>query len=300
MAIMRVKKINLTDQVYSQLKRSLLTGEWTEGTRIPSENTLCKEFSVSRVVVREALQMLRAEKLIVTRHGMGTFAANPGNFLPTNQVFNLSEESYRNFLDFRNAVEIAAVKLGSKRATEADYRRMEECLQAALSMKKKNAKVFVPQQFENINNTLAHKKHTALEIMAQVAKPIHGFCSGIGTGGTLTGIGEVLKAQYPDLEIWAVEPENAAILAGGTIGTHLQMGIGDGIIPDILNREIYDDIYVVTDQEAIETARRLAREEGLACGISSGTNVAAAIRLAEKLGPGKTVVTVLPDTAERY
>ena len=177
---------------------------------------------------------------------------------------------------------------------------MEECLQAALNMKKKNPKVFVPQQFENPNNTLAHKKHTALEIMAQVAKPIHGFCSGIGTGGTLTGIGEVLKAQYPEIEIWAVEPENAAILAGGTIGTHLQMGIGDGIIPDILNREIYDDIYVVTDQEAIETARRLAREEGLACGISSGTNVAAAIRLAEKLGPGKTVVTVLPDTAERY
>ena len=177
---------------------------------------------------------------------------------------------------------------------------MEECLQAALNMKKKNPKVFVPQQFENPNNTLAHKKHTALEIMAQVAKPIHGFCSGIGTGGTLTGIGEVLKAQYPEIEIWAVEPENAAILAGGTIGTHLQMGIGDGIIPDILNREIYDDIYVVTDHEAIETARRLAREEGLACGISSGTNVAAAIRLAEKLGPGKTVVTVLPDTAERY
>jgi cysteine synthase A len=177
---------------------------------------------------------------------------------------------------------------------------MEECLQAALNMRRKNPKVFVPQQFENPNNTLAHKKHTALEIMAQVAKPIHGFCSGIGTGGTLTGIGEVLKAQYPEIEIWAVEPENAAILAGGTIGTHLQMGIGDGIIPDILNREIYDDIYVVTDQEAIETARRLAREEGLACGISGGTNVAAAIRLAEKLGPGKTVVTVLPDTAERY
>ena len=177
---------------------------------------------------------------------------------------------------------------------------MEECLNAALNMKKKNPKVFVPQQFENPNNTLAHKKHTALEIMAQVARPIHGFCSGIGTGGTLTGIGEVLKAQYPDIEIWAVEPENAAILAGGTIGTHLQMGIGDGIIPEILNREIYDDIYVVTDQEAISTARRLAREEGLACGISSGTNVAAALKLARKLGSGKTVVTVLPDTAERY
>ena len=177
---------------------------------------------------------------------------------------------------------------------------IEECLNAALSMREKNPKVFVPQQFENPNNTLAHKKHTALEIMHQVAGPVHGFCSGIGTGGTLTGIGEVLKAQYPDIEIWAVEPENAAILAGGTIGTHIQMGIGDGIIPDILNRDIYDSIYVVTDSEAIETARRLAREEGLMVGISSGTNVAAALKLAKKLGPGKTVVTVLPDTAERY
>ncbi|MCQ2525162.1 MAG: cysteine synthase A [Lachnospiraceae bacterium] len=177
---------------------------------------------------------------------------------------------------------------------------IDECLQTALSMAKKNPKVFVPQQFANKNNTLAHKKHTALELMEQVAKPIHGFCSGIGTGGTLTGIGEVLKAQYPDIEIWAVEPENAAILAGGTIGTHLQMGIGDGIIPDILNREIYDDIYIVKDDEALNTAKRLAREEGLMCGISSGTNVAAALKLAKKLGKGKTVVTVLPDTAERY
>ena len=177
---------------------------------------------------------------------------------------------------------------------------IEECLATALRMKEKNPKVFVPQQFENPNNTLAHKKHTALEIMSQVAGPIDGFCSGIGTGGTLTGIGEVLKAQYPDIEIWAVEPENAAILAGGTIGTHMQMGIGDGIIPDILNRDIYDDIYIVTDAEAIETSKRLAREEGLMCGISSGTNVAAALKLAKKLGEGKTVVTVLPDTAERY
>ena len=97
-----------------------------------------------------------------------------------------------------------------------------------------------------------------------------------------------------------MEPENAAILAGGTIGTHLQMGIGDGIIPDILNQDIYDNIYVISDGEALETAKRLAREEGLMCGISSGTNVAAALKLAKKLGRGKTVVTVLPDTAERY
>ena len=177
---------------------------------------------------------------------------------------------------------------------------IDECLQTALKMKEKNDKVFVPQQFANINNVKAHKKYTALEIMQQCAIPIDGFCSGIGTGGTITGIGEVLKAQYPDIEIWAVEPENAAILAGGTIGTHLQMGIGDGIIPDILNRNIYDEIYVVTDEEALSTAKRLAREEGLMCGISAGTNVAAALKLAKKLGKGKTVVTVLPDTAERY
>ena len=177
---------------------------------------------------------------------------------------------------------------------------IEECLQTALNMAKENPKVFVPQQFENPNNTLAHKKHTALEIMEQVEGPIHGFCSGIGTGGTITGIGEVLKRQYPEIEIWAVEPKNAAILAGGTIGTHLQMGIGDGIIPDILNQTIYDYIYVVSDEEAIETSKRLAREEGLMVGISSGTNVAAALKLAKKLGPGKTVVTVLPDPAERY
>ncbi|MBQ6230191.1 MAG: cysteine synthase A [Eubacterium sp.] len=177
---------------------------------------------------------------------------------------------------------------------------IDKCLKTAIKMGEEDPKVFVPQQFENPNNVMAHKNHTALEIMEQVAGPIDGFCSGIGTGGTITGIGEVLKAQYPSIEIWAVEPENAAILAGGDIGTHMQMGIGDGIIPKILNQSIYDDIYIVTDEEAISTAQRLAREEGLLCGISSGTNVAAAIKLAEKLGPGKTVVTVLPDTAERY
>lgn len=177
---------------------------------------------------------------------------------------------------------------------------IEECLEIAKRMQKEDPRVFVPQQFENEDNTQAQKCYTAMEILQQAAKPIHGFCSGIGTGGTITGVGEVLKAQYPDIRIWAVEPENAAVLAGGTVGTHMQMGIGDGIIPSILNQNIYDKIYVVSDEEALETAKRLAKEEGLMCGISSGTNVAAAIHLAKELGPGKTVVTVLPDTAERY
>ena len=177
---------------------------------------------------------------------------------------------------------------------------IQECLDTALRMAEEDPNVFVPQQFANVNNIGAHKYHTALEILEQTAVKIDGFCSEIGTGGTITGIGEALKAQYPDMVIWAVEPENAAILAGGNIGTHLQMGIGDGIIPDILNQSIYDDIYIVTDEEAIQTAKDLASKEGIMCGISSGTNVAAALKLAEKLGEGKTVVTILPDTAERY
>jgi len=177
---------------------------------------------------------------------------------------------------------------------------IDECLKTAQRMKDENPNVFIPQQFENPANPLAHKHHTGLEIVEQAGKEIHGFCSGIGTGGTISGIGETLKALYPAIEIWAVEPQNAAILAGGTIGTHLQMGIGDGIIPENLNQNIYSEVYIVTDEEAIETAKDLARLEGIMCGISAGTNVAAAKKLAKKLGKGKTVVTVLPDTAERY
>ena len=177
---------------------------------------------------------------------------------------------------------------------------IDDCLQTAMNMQKENPNVYIPQQFVNPKNPEVHKHHTGLEILEQVAEDIHGFCSGIGTGGTISGIGEVLKRQYPDIEIWAVEPENAAILAGGTIGTHIQMGIGDGLIPENLNQNIYNDIYIVTDEEALQTAKDLARLEGIMCGISSGTNVAAALKLAKKLGKGKTVVTVLPDTAERY
>ncbi len=177
---------------------------------------------------------------------------------------------------------------------------IEECLQLALKMEREDPNVFVPQQFTNPANPMIHRHQTGLEILEQVGGPIDGFCSGIGTGGTITGIGETLKALNPHMTIWAVEPENAAILAGGTVGTHLQMGIGDGLIPENLNQSIYEDIYIVSDEEALATARDLARREGLMCGISSGTNVAAAIQLAKKLGHGKTVVTILPDTAERY
>ena len=177
---------------------------------------------------------------------------------------------------------------------------IEECLNTALRMAEEDPRVFVPQQFENPANPAVHRDRTAVEILEQADCPIDGFCSGIGTGGTITGIGEVLKEKNPDMEIWAVEPEHAAILSGGSIGTHLQMGIGDGVIPAILNMDIFDEICIVTDEEAIRTSKELASREGIMCGISSGTNVAAALKLARKLGKGKTVVTVLPDTAERY
>ena len=177
---------------------------------------------------------------------------------------------------------------------------IERCLETALTMQREDSNVFVPQQFENPANLEAQRNFTAAEILKQVDGPIHGFCSGIGTGGTITGIGTALKEKNPDMIIWAVEPEDAAILSGGSIGTHLQMGIGDGIIPKILDQSIYQDICIINDEEAIRTAKDLASKEGIMCGISSGTNVAAAIKLAKKLGSGKTVVTVLPDTAERY
>lgn len=177
---------------------------------------------------------------------------------------------------------------------------IEECVKTALRMQAEDKNVFVPQQFENPANPQIQRDQTAMEIINAVGKPIHGFCSGIGTGGTITGIGEVLKEHNPDMEIWAVEPENAAMLSGGSIGTHIQMGIGDGVIPKILNQNIYNDICIIKDDEAITAAKELASKEGIMCGISSGTNVAAAIKLAKKLGKGKTVVTVLPDTAERY
>ena len=177
---------------------------------------------------------------------------------------------------------------------------IEECLALAMRMKEEDPRVFVPQQFENPANVAIQRESTGVEILNQVDKPIHGFCSGIGTGGTITGIGETLKAANPDMTIWAVEPENAAILSGGSIGTHVQMGIGDGVIPAILNQDIYNGVCIVKDEEAIRVSRELASKEGIMCGISSGTNVAAALRLAKKLGKGKTVVTVLPDTAERY
>lgn len=177
---------------------------------------------------------------------------------------------------------------------------IEECLATAMEMAAKDPNVFVPQQFENPANNMIHITTTAVEIIEQTGKEIHGFCSGFGTGGTISGIGNVLREHYPDVEIWAIEPDKAAILSGGEITTHSQMGIGDGLIPGNLDTGIIDELTIVTDEEAFRTARALAAQEGMLCGVSGGSNVVGALRLAKKLGPGKTVVTILPDTGERY
>ncbi|MBR2808952.1 MAG: cysteine synthase family protein [Erysipelotrichaceae bacterium] len=176
---------------------------------------------------------------------------------------------------------------------------IENCLKKVRQLQKEDPKVFVPSQFDNRDNPAAHLEQTAREIIADLPH-IDGFVSGFGTGGTITGIGKALKKANPDTEIWVLEPEKAAILSGGEIHSHLQMGIGDGLIPENLDTKIYDHIEIVTDKQAIDTAKELMRLEGIMAGISSGTNVYGALKLAEKLGKGKIVVTVLPDTGERY
>ena len=177
---------------------------------------------------------------------------------------------------------------------------IQACLDTANRMAREGSNVWVPQQFENPANPAIHQDQTAREILDQVEGEIHGFCSGVGTGGTLSGVGAALKEHFPHMKIWAAEPQNAAVLSRGHVGSHLQMGIGDGLIPDNLDLTIFDDVSIVTDEEAIETTRRLIQEEGILCGISSGSNVTVALRMAKELGAGKTVVTILPDTGERY
>lgn len=178
---------------------------------------------------------------------------------------------------------------------------MDRCMAKAYELRDQTPGGFVPQQFENPHNPEVHYDKTGQEILSQIgAERIDAFCSGFGTGGTLSGIGTVLRERFPDLLIVAVEPENAAILAGGAIGSHLQMGIGDGFIPKNLNTSLINENFIISDDEALQVARNLARQEGLPAGISSGTNVACALRLARRLGAGKTVLTVLPDSYDRY
>lgn len=159
---------------------------------------------------------------------------------------------------------------------------------------------FMPQQFKNPANPRVHERTTGPEILAALDNQVDAFVAGVGTGGTITGVGRVLRAHLPQVEIVAVEPADSPVLAGGSPGPHKIQGIGAGFVPDVLDSKIFDRIIAVSNDDAIATTRRLAREEGLFVGISAGANVFAALQVAKKLGPGKNVVTILCDTGERY
>ena len=177
---------------------------------------------------------------------------------------------------------------------------MTGAVYAAQEMMNENPNYFMAQQFENPANPDVHRRTTAKEILDATGGRLDAFVVGVGTGGTITGVGEVLKAQSPDVRIIAVEPARSPVLQGGRAGITAIQGIGAGFAPSILNREVLDEIMSVGDEEAIDMSRRLAREEGLLVGVSAGANVVAALKIAKQMGQGKRVVTVLPDTGERY
>ncbi len=177
---------------------------------------------------------------------------------------------------------------------------MKGAIEKAEEIHKKIPHSFMPQQFSNSANPQVHKGTTAKEILAQTGGELDAFIAGVGTGGTITGVGETLKDHNPAIKIIAVEPAGSAVLSGGSYGPHKIQGIGAGFVPDILNRSVIDEIITVTDRDAYATAKLLANKEGIFGGPSSGAAIFAALKIAERLGRGKRVVTVFPDTGERY
>jgi cysteine synthase A len=177
---------------------------------------------------------------------------------------------------------------------------MRGAIDKARELQRKNPGWFMPMQFSNKSNPAAHRKGTAREILKSLDGQVHAFVSGVGTGGTISGVGEVLKKKDPRTLLVAVEPRSSPVLSGGAAGPHRLQGIGPGFVPATLNRAVLDEIIGVSDEEAVQTCRQLARREGVLAGLSSGANVFAALKVARRLGKGKNVVTILCDLGERY
>jgi cysteine synthase A len=176
---------------------------------------------------------------------------------------------------------------------------MGGAIQKASELQRKHG-YFMPQQFENEANPKVHRETTGKELIEQVGDQLDAFVSGIGTGGTITGVGEVLKKKFPEIKLIALEPSDSPILSGGKKGPHKIQGIGAGFIPDILNTDLYDEVMTVSTEQSFEYARRAAREEGILGGISSGAAIYAGLEVAKRLGKGKKVVVVIPSNGERY
>lgn len=178
---------------------------------------------------------------------------------------------------------------------------MDGAIRKAEALKAENPEYFIPQQFKNPANPDAHRRTTSMEIIEAMGnKSLDAFVAAVGTGGTITGTGEVLKEKFPSIKIFAVEPKGSPVLSGGMPGPHKIQGIGAGFIPDILNKKVFDEVIQVSDDDAYTTYKRLAREEGLLCGLSSGAGAFAALQVASRLGKGKNVAVIFPDTGERY
>jgi cysteine synthase A len=189
---------------------------------------------------------------------------------------------------------------GAQLVLTAAWEGMKGSIKEAESLAAANPESFMPDQFSNPANPAMHRKTTAVEIWEAMEGRIDAFVAAVGTGGTITGCGEVFKERNPKIKVIAVEPAGSPVLSGGDPGPHRIQGIGAGFIPKVLNRSILDGVMTVTDEEAFQTAKLLAKKEGLLVGISSGANVAAAQKVAAELGPDKNVVTILCDTGERY
>jgi len=212
-------------------------------------------------------------------------------------------KGYRLFLTMPENMSVERQKLFSLLGAEVVLTPAIEGMSGAVFAAQEMAReqgYLMLQQFDNPANPMAHRQSTAREILQAVSSSLDAFVAGVGTGGTITGVGEVLKEALPHILVVAVEPARAAVLSGGRPEITRIQGIGAGFIPGVLNRDVIDEVVTVSDSDAINTARRLAREEGILAGFSSGAATYAALKVASKLGPSKTVVTILPDTGERY
>ncbi|RLQ91547.1 cysteine synthase A [Planomicrobium sp. Y74] len=189
---------------------------------------------------------------------------------------------------------------GAEVVLTPDHEKMPGAIKKALQLKEEIPNSFIPQQFENQANPDVHRTTTALEIMQQMDGKLDAFVASAGTGGTITGTGEALKEQLPDLYVAVVEPRGSPVLSGGKPGKHKLVGTSPGFIPHILNTKIYDEIFAIEDEDAIDIFRRVAREEGIFVGPSAGATIFAAIEIAKRLGAGKKVLCIAPDTGERY
>ncbi len=254
---------------------------------------------------RICLSMIEdAERRGVLKPGMTVVESTSGN-TGIGLALVCAVKGYRLLLTMPDTMSVERRKMlrayGAELVLTPDYDGMSAAVEKAGEIVKSSPKYFMPDQFGNSANSEAHRRTTGPEIVEQTGGKVDAFIAGVGTGGTITGVGEVLKSKVGShVQVVAIEPEESPVLSGGKAATHPIQGIGAGFVPKVLNTKVYDRIVKVSGPQAYEMARRLAREEGVLAGISTGANVHVALELAKELGPGKTIVTVAPSAGERY